>query len=78
MEVIDGNAVASDLPEELAKKVQAFEGTKPRAIRVGEDRFRFLCQEKKMKKTAAKIGIESRLLVFRESLSEKELSKFRN
>ena len=25
MEVIDGNAVASDLLEELAKKVQAFE-----------------------------------------------------
>ena len=39
MEVIDGNAVASDLLEELAKKVQAFEGTKPCVvfIRVGED-----------------------------------------
>ena len=39
MEVIDGNAVASDLLEELAKKVQAFEGHKPCVvfIRVGED-----------------------------------------
>ena len=34
-------------------------------------RFGFLCQEKE--KTAAKVGIESRLLVFPESLSEKEL-----
>ena len=39
MEVIDGNAVASDLLEELAKKVHAFEGRKPCVvfIRVGED-----------------------------------------
>ena len=39
MEVIDGNAVASDLLEELAKKVQAFEVRKPCVvfIRVGED-----------------------------------------
>ena len=39
MEVIDGNAVASDLLEELASKVQAFENQKPCVvfIRVGED-----------------------------------------
>ena len=43
MEVIDGNAVASDLLEELAKKVQAFEGRKPCVvfIRVGEDPLPF-------------------------------------
>ena len=74
MEVIDGNAVASDLLEELAKKVQAFEGTKPCVvfIRVGEDPASVSYVRKK-EKTAAKVGIESRLLVFPESLSEKEL-----
>ena len=74
MEVIDGNAVASDLLEELAKKVQAYEGTKPCVvfIRVGEDPASVSYVRKK-EKTAAKVGIESRLLVFPESLSEKEL-----
>ena len=74
MEVIDGNAVASDLLEELAKKVQAFEGRKPCVvfIRVGEDPASVSYVRKK-EKTAAKIGIESRLLVFTESLTENEL-----
>ena len=74
MEVIDGNAVASDLLEELAKKVQAFEGHKPCVvfIRVGEDPASVSYVRKK-EKTAGKIGIESRLLVFPESLSENEL-----
>ena len=74
MEVIDGNAVASDLLEELAKKVQAFEVRKPCVvfIRVGEDPASVSYVRKK-EKTAAKIGIESRLLVFPESLTENEL-----
>ena len=74
MEVIDGNAVASDLLEERAKKVQAFEGRKPCVvfIRVGEDPASVSYVRKK-EKTAAKIGIESRLLVFPESLTENEL-----
>ena len=74
MEVIDGNAVASDLLEELAKKVQAFEGRKPCVvfIRVGEDPASVSYVRKK-EKTAAKIGIESRLLVFPESLTKNEL-----
>ena len=74
MEVIDGNAVASDLLEELASKVQAFENQKPCVvfIRVGEDPASVSYVRKK-EKTAAKVGIESRLLVFPESLSEKEL-----
>ena len=74
MEVIDGNAVASDLLEELAKKVQAFEGRKPCVvfIRVGEDPASVSYVRKK-EKTAAKIGIESRLLVFPESLAENDL-----
>ena len=74
MEVIDGNAVASDLLEQLASKVQAFENQKPCVvfIRVGEDPASVSYVRKK-EKTAAKVGIESRLLVFPESLSEKEL-----
>ena len=74
MEVIDGNAVASDLLEELTSKVQAFENQKPCVvfIRVGEDPASVSYVRKK-EKTAAKVGIESRLLVFPESLSEKEL-----
>ena len=74
MEVIDGNAVASDLLEELAKKVQAFEVRKPCVvfIRVGEDPASVSYVRKK-EKTAAKIGIESRLLVFPESLTENDL-----
>ena len=74
MEVIDGNAVASDLLEELAKKVHAFEGRKPCVvfIRVGEDPASVSYVRKK-EKTAAKIGIESRLLVYPESLTEDEL-----
>ena len=74
MEVIDGNAVASDLLEDLASKVQAFENQKPCVvfIRVGEDPASVSYVRKK-EKTAAKVGIESRLLVFPESLSEKEL-----
>ena len=74
MEVIDGNAVASDLLEELASKIQAFENQKPCVvfIRVGEDPASVSYVRKK-EKTAAKVGIESRLLVFPESLSEKEL-----
>ena len=74
MEVIDGNAVASELLEELSDKVQAFEGQKPCVvfIRVGEDPASISYVRKK-EKTAAKIGIESRLLVFPESLPENEL-----
>ena len=74
MEVIDGNAVASDLLEELAQKVKGFENNRPCVvfIRVGEDPASVSYVRKK-EKTAAKIGIESRLLVFPESLSENEL-----
>ena len=76
MEVIDGNAVASTLLEELAEKVERFANHKPCVvfIRVGEDPASVSYVRKK-EKTAAKVGIESRLLVFPESLSENELLK---
>jgi methylenetetrahydrofolate dehydrogenase (NADP+)/methenyltetrahydrofolate cyclohydrolase len=76
MELIDGNAVASDLLEELEKTVEAFENQKPCVafVRVGEDPASVSYVRKK-EKTAAKVGIESRLLVFPESISEDQLLK---
>jgi len=76
MELIDGNAVASDLLEELEKKVEAFENQKPCVafVRVGEDPASVSYVRKK-EKTAAKVGIESRLLVFPESITEDQLLK---
>jgi methylenetetrahydrofolate dehydrogenase (NADP+)/methenyltetrahydrofolate cyclohydrolase len=76
MELIDGNAVASDLLEELEKTVEAFENQKPCVafVRVGEDPASVSYVRKKQK-TAAKVGIESRLLVFPESITEDQLLK---
>jgi methylenetetrahydrofolate dehydrogenase (NADP+)/methenyltetrahydrofolate cyclohydrolase len=76
MELIDGNAVASDLLEELEKKVETFENHKPCVafVRVGEDPASVSYVRKK-EKTAAKLGIESRLLVFPESITEDQLLK---
>jgi methylenetetrahydrofolate dehydrogenase (NADP+)/methenyltetrahydrofolate cyclohydrolase len=76
MELIDGNAVASDLLEELEKKLDSFENQKPCVafIRVGEDPASVSYVRKK-EKTAAKVGIESRLLVFPESITEDQLLK---
>ena len=74
MEVLDGNAVASDLLNDLALKVQSFTNAKPCVvfIRVGEDPASVSYVRKK-EKTAAQIGIESRLLVFPETFSEDSL-----
>ena len=74
MEVLDGNAVASDLLNDLAKKVQSFTHAKPCVvfIRVGEDPASISYVRKK-EKTAAQIGIESRLMIFPETLSENSL-----
>ena len=68
MELIDGNAVASDLLEELAKKVEAFENQKPCVafVRVGEDPASVSYVRKK-EKTAAKVGIDSKKDIFAES-----------
>ena len=76
MELIDGNAVASDLLEELEKTVEAFENQKPCVafVRVGEDPASVSYVRKK-EKTAAKVGIASRLLVFPESITEDQLLK---
>ena len=76
MELIDGNAVASDLLEELSKKVASFQNHKPCVafVRVGEDAASVSYVRKK-EKTAAKVGIESRLLIFPETMTEDQLVK---
>lgn len=76
MELIDGNAVASELLSELEKRVQSFENQKPCVafVRVGEDPASVSYVRKK-EKTAAKIGIKSRLSVFPESITEDQLLK---
>ena len=74
MELIDGNEIASAVIEELSGRVAKFGNDKPCVafVRVGEDPASVSYVNKKQK-TAAKIGIESRLLVFPESISQEEL-----
>ena len=77
MQLIDGNAIAEQIITELTDEVAAMQGAKPCVafIRVGEDPASVFYVGKKQK-TAAAIGIESRLHVFEESISEAELCAF--
>ena len=74
MELIDGNEIASAVIQELSGRVAEFGKNKPCVafVRVGEDPASVSYVNKKQK-TAAKIGIESRLLVFPNSISQEEL-----
>ncbi len=74
MELIDGNAIANDLLKELSKKVESFENQKPCVafVRVGQDPASVSYVRKK-ENTAAKVGIESRLLIFAETITEDQL-----
>jgi methylenetetrahydrofolate dehydrogenase (NADP+)/methenyltetrahydrofolate cyclohydrolase len=74
MELIDGNEIAAAIIEELTERVASFDKEKPCVafIRVGEDPASVSYVRKKQR-TAAKIGIESKLLVFPESISQAEL-----
>jgi methylenetetrahydrofolate dehydrogenase (NADP+) / methenyltetrahydrofolate cyclohydrolase len=64
MEVIDGNRIAADLIAELKAQVAAIKGRKPciALVRVGDDPASVSYVQKKGK-TAAEIGIESRVLL---------------
>ena len=64
MELIDGNQVASDIIDELKNKVAKLETGKPCVafIRVGDDPASVSYVRKK-EKTAASIGIESKLIL---------------
>ncbi|OUU46438.1 MAG: bifunctional 5,10-methylene-tetrahydrofolate dehydrogenase/5,10-methylene-tetrahydrofolate cyclohydrolase [Verrucomicrobia bacterium TMED56] len=71
MEILDGNAVSSDLLNSLADRVETYGEDKPCVafIRVGEDPASISYVRKK-EKTAARIGIQSRLKTFPESISQ--------
>ena len=76
MELIDGNEIASVIIEELTALVATFKGHKPCVafVRVGEDPASVSYVRKK-EKTAAKIGIGSKLIVFPETISQNSLLK---
>lgn len=74
MELIDGNEIASAIVEELTELVSGFGKNKPCVafVRVGEDPASVSYVRKK-EKTAGQIGIESKLLVFPETISQEGL-----
>lgn len=74
MKLIDGNAIAKSIVEELTQEVSQLSGKKPVVafIRVGEDPASVSYVRKK-EKTAASIGIESRLHLLPESVTKEEL-----
>ena len=76
MQLIDGNDVARQIIEELKSEVSLLTGSKPCVafVRVGEAPAS-VSYVKKKQKTAAEIGVESRLSVFPESISESELKQ---
>lgn len=74
MELIDGNETARQIIDELTEEVAALDGPPPCVafVRVGEDPASVSYVNKKQK-TAAQIGIESRLQVYPDSISQEEL-----
>jgi len=74
MQLIDGNAIAESIIEELTATVSQLVGPKPVVafIRVGEDPASVSYVRKKQK-TAERIGIESRLHLFPEEVAKDEL-----
>ena len=74
MELIDGNEIASAIVEELTNLVSSFGKTRPCVafVRVGEDPASVSYVRKK-EKTAGQIGIDSKLLVFPETISQEAL-----
>ncbi|MGB0743105.1 MAG: bifunctional methylenetetrahydrofolate dehydrogenase/methenyltetrahydrofolate cyclohydrolase FolD [Opitutales bacterium] len=74
MQLIDGNAIAESIIEELTTEVSQISGKKPVVafIRVGEDPASVSYVRKK-EKTAERIGIESRLHLLPEDVSKETL-----
>jgi methylenetetrahydrofolate dehydrogenase (NADP+)/methenyltetrahydrofolate cyclohydrolase len=74
METIDGNAIAADIIAELKAEVSALTGRKPciALVRVGDDPASVSYVRKK-EKTAAEIGIESRIHLPPPTISQAEL-----
>lgn len=76
-QIIDGNATAKIVCEELSAKLKKISATRPPCvafIRVGEDPAS-VSYVKKKGRIAAETGIESRLHVLPESVTQKELFK---
>lgn len=74
MQLIDGNKIAADIIAELKAEVAAMSGRKPclALVRVGEDPASVSYVRKK-DKTAAEIGIESRMVLPPETITQDEL-----
>lgn len=74
MEIIDGNQVAAEIVAELKAEVAGYAGRKPciALVRVGDDPAS-ISYVKKKEKTAAEIGIESRLILPPVTITQAEL-----
>ena len=74
MKLIDGNAIAESIIEELTKEVSQLSGKKPviAVVRVGEDPASVSYVRKKQK-TAERIGLGSRLHILPEDVSKADL-----
>jgi methylenetetrahydrofolate dehydrogenase (NADP+)/methenyltetrahydrofolate cyclohydrolase len=74
MQLIDGNAIAESIVTELSAEVGQLSGKKPVVafIRVGDDPASVSYVRKK-EKTAARIGIESRLHLLPDDISQEDL-----
>lgn len=76
MDLIDGNLIAATIVAELKAEVAAFSGRKPciALVRVGEDPASVSYVRKK-EKTAAEIGVTSRIILPPITISQTELFK---
>ncbi len=76
MELIDGNQIAATLVAELKAQVAAISGRRPclALVRVGED-LASVSYVKKKEKTAAEIGIESRIILPPVTIPQADLEK---
>jgi 5,10-methylene-tetrahydrofolate dehydrogenase/Methenyl tetrahydrofolate cyclohydrolase len=76
MTLIDGNQIAAAIIAELKSEVAAFAGRKPciALVRVGDDPAS-VSYVKKKEKTAAEIGLESRIILPPVTISQDELFK---
>ncbi len=76
MELIDGNAIAAEIIAELKTEVATFTGRQPciALVRVGEDPAS-VSYVKKKEKTAAEIGILSRIILPPGTTTQAELEK---
>ncbi len=74
MEIIDGNQIAASVTADLKAEVARFTGRRPciTLIRVGEDPASVSYVRKK-EKTAAEIGLESRLILLPVTITQPEL-----